>query len=36
MIEIVADEQGEEAILGRNVLNRLFMVLNGPKLMLEI
>lgn len=36
LIEIVADEQGEEAILGRNVLNRLFMVLNGPKLMLEI
>jgi predicted aspartyl protease len=36
LIEIVADEQGEEAILGRNVLNRLFMVLNGPKLTLEI
>ena len=36
LIEIIADERGAEAILGRSVLNRLTMVLDGPKQTLEI
>lgn len=36
LIEIVADERGTEAILGRSVLNRLTMVLDGPQQVLEI
>lgn len=35
-LEIVADEQGNEIVLGRNVLNRLAMILDGPKQVLEI
>lgn len=35
-IEIIADEQSAEAIVGRNVLNRLVLLLNGPKQILEI
>ena len=29
-VEVVGDEQGEEIILGRNVLNRLKLLLDGP------
>ena len=29
-IEIVGDEMGNEVILGRSVLNRLFLLLDGP------
>lgn len=30
-IEVVGDEVGSEIILGRNVLNRLSILLNGPR-----
>lgn len=36
LVEIVADEIGEEIILGRNVLNKLKVMLDGPKQILEI
>ncbi len=36
LIEVVADERGSEVILGRNVLNKLIVTLNGPKQELEI
>ena len=36
LIEVVADDRGDEVILGRNVLNRLVMVLDGPRQVLEI
>lgn len=36
LIEIVADDRGSEVILGRNVLNRLVVVLDGPKQTLQI
>ena len=36
LIEIVADDRGNEVILGRNVLNRLVIVLDGPKQTLQI
>lgn len=35
-VEVVGDELGGEALLGRNVLNQLRIVLNGPKLHVEI
>ena len=35
-VEVVADERGDEIILGRNVLNKLLMTLDGPKGILEI
>jgi hypothetical protein len=35
-VEVVADERGTEVILGRNVLNRLIVTLDGPKRVLEI
>lgn len=35
-IEIVADELGEEIIVGRNVLNKLVLTLDGPQGVLEI
>ena len=35
-IEIVTDELGEEIIIGRNVLNKLVVTLDGPKRILEI
>jgi hypothetical protein len=34
-IEVVGDEQGNEIIIGRNILNRLVMTLDGPKRVLE-
>jgi predicted aspartyl protease len=33
---VVADEQGDEIILGRNVLNKLRIFLNGPDNFVEI
>lgn len=36
VVEIIADEQGGEVILGRNILNKLVTTLNGPEQMLEI
>ncbi len=36
LIEIIADERGSEVILGRNVLNKLVVLLNGPKAFLEL
>ncbi|MBI4770634.1 MAG: retroviral-like aspartic protease family protein [Chloroflexi bacterium] len=35
-VEVVADERGDETILGRNVLNKLVVTLNGPKRVVEI
>ena len=35
-VEVVADEHGAEIILGRNVLNRLLVTLDGPKRVLEM
>jgi predicted aspartyl protease len=29
-VEVVADEEHDEAILGRNVLNKLILLLDGP------
>ena len=35
-IDVVADDWGDEIILGRNVLNKLQFLLNGPKQVTEI
>jgi predicted aspartyl protease len=35
-VEIVADDLGDSVILGRNVLNKLVLMLDGPKQVLEI
>jgi len=35
-IEIVADDQGDEVIIGRDVLNKLRITLNGPKQIVDI
>lgn len=35
-IQVVADDRSNEIILGRNVLNRLHLCLDGPKLKTEI
>jgi hypothetical protein len=35
-VEFVADERGGEVILGRNVLNKLVLILDGPRQLLEI
>lgn len=29
-IEVVGDEQGRDVLLGRNVLNKLIVLLDGP------
>ncbi len=36
LVEIIADELGDEVIIGRNVLNKLVATLNGPKQTLEL
>jgi len=36
VVEIVADDEGDEVILGRNILNYLRVVLNGLKQTTEI
>ena len=35
-VEVVADEMGAEIIVGRNVLNKLVISLDGPKRIIEI
>lgn len=35
-VSVVGDEQGEEIVLGRNVLNRLRLLLDGPSRLTEI
>ena len=35
-IEVVGDDQGNEVILGRNILNRLRLLLDGPREELRI
>jgi predicted aspartyl protease len=35
-IEVVSDEIGDEVILGRNVLNRLRLLLDGPRSCTEV
>lgn len=35
-IEVLGDESGEEIILGRNLLNKLHLLLNGPKNQVEM
>jgi len=30
-IEVVGDEQGQEILLGRNILNKLILLLDGPR-----
>ena len=35
-VEVVGDDQGSEVILGRNVLNRLRLLLDGPREELRI
>ena len=35
-MEVVGDELGDEVLLGRNVLNRLRIMLNGPGQIVEI
>lgn len=35
-VQIVADDQGDEVILGRNVLNKLVLTLEGPRGTLDI
>lgn len=35
-IEIVADQLSDEVIVGRNILNKLHVVLNGPAQTLEL
>jgi len=36
LIEVVADDVGDEVILGRNVLNKLRVVLDGPQFVVEV
>jgi len=36
LVEIIADELGNDVIIGRNVLNKLVMKLDGPKNLLEL
>jgi len=36
LVEVVADDRGNEVIVGRNVLNKLIVTLDGPKQVLEI
>ena len=36
LVEIVADEMGDEVILGRNVLNQLRVLLDGPRGIVDV
>lgn len=36
LVEVIADELGNEVIIGRNVLNKLVATLNGPAQSMEI
>ena len=35
-IEVVGDEQGQEILLGRNVLNKLIVLLDGPRQQVDV
>lgn len=35
-VEVVADQQGKEVLLGRNILNKLILLLDGPKSLTDI
>ncbi len=35
-VETIGDASGEEIVLGRDVLNKLILTLNGPKQFLEL
>lgn len=35
-IDVIADDEGEQIILGRNLLNKLRLVLDGPKGLTEL
>lgn len=35
-VEVIGDVQGQEVVLGRNVLNKLKLMLDGPKRYVEI
>lgn len=35
-IEVIGDEMADEVVLGRDVLNRLYVGLNGPKERVEV
>ncbi len=35
-VEVIGDGRGEEIVLGRDVLNKLILTLNGPKQFLEL
>lgn len=35
-IEVVGDEQGNEIVLGRNLLNKLTMILRGPAHLVDV
>jgi len=36
MTEIVADDRGQEIIVGRNLLNKMILTLNGPAQLLDV
>ncbi|MBX3000741.1 MAG: hypothetical protein KF893_19630 [Caldilineaceae bacterium] len=35
-IDVVADDQGDTVLLGRNILNRLLLLLDGPRLQTDL
>lgn len=35
-VEVVADDQGKQVLLGRNLLNRLLLLLDGPRNQVDI
>lgn len=35
-IEVAGDEQGQDVLLGRNVLNKLVVLLDGPRRLTEV
>ena len=35
-IEVIADDQGEDILLGRNVLNKLILLLDGPRAQTDV
>jgi hypothetical protein len=35
-VEVVADDRSAEIVLGRNVLNKLVVTLNGPQRTIEV
>jgi len=35
-VEVVADDLGEDVLLGRNVLNKLILLLDGPRIQTDV